>query len=710
MLQLTQNLKNGEMSLLEVPFPAINYGYILVRNHYSVISAGTESKTVSDARKGYIAKAQSRQKEVKQVIEMAKSQGLLQTYTTVMNKLDSPSALGYSCAGEVIKVGEGITNFKVGDLVACGGANAVHSEVVSVPKNLCVKVPKDLDLKFASLSTVASIALQGVRQADLRIGETCVIIGLGLIGQITVQLLNAAGVKTIGIDLDQRQVELAKISKIDIALNRNDTGVEKTVSEFTNGYGADAVIITAGTSSLDPVELAGEVCRKKGKVVIVGAVPTGFSRANYYKKELELRMSSSYGPGRYDANYEEKGIDYPIGYVRWTENRNMEAFVDLLHRGKLNLEPLITHIYNFEKAPEAYDLILSKKEPFAGILLKYDINKELKNEPVYLNKEIKKISGKPNVGFIGAGSFAQNFLLPNLGDLVNFEGVATSRGNNARNIAKKYGFSFASSDGIEIINSANIDTVFIATRHNLHAFNVLAAIREGKNVFTEKPLCMSETELEEIKKEYEKHPSHLMVGYNRRFAPLIKKIKSAINSNIPIAVNYRINAGMMPKDHWIQDTEIGGGRIIGEVCHFIDLAMFLSNSKVISVSADSIDDADGLMDTLTINLKFENGSIAGINYFSNGNKALPKEYLEVFNGGSVWKMNDFKELEIFSKKKEKIKSKKQDKGHAQELKEFIISLSNDKPLIPFEELYHSTLVTFKVIESLKERKTILIEH
>lgn len=708
MLQLTQNLKNGEMSLLEVPFPAINYGYILVRNHYSVISAGTESKTVSDARKGYIAKAQSRQKEVKQVIEMAKSQGLLQTYTTVMNKLDSPSALGYSCAGEVIKVGEGITNFKVGDLVACGGANAVHSEVVSVPKNLCVKVPKDLDLKFASLSTVASIALQGVRQADLRIGETCVIIGLGLIGQITVQLLNAAGVKTIGIDLDQRQVELAKISKIDIALNRNDTGVEKTVSEFTNGYGADAVIITAGTSSLDPVELAGEVCRKKGKVVIVGAVPTGFSRANYYKKELELRMSSSYGPGRYDANYEEKGIDYPIGYVRWTENRNMEAFVDLLHRGKLNIEPLITHIYDFEKAPEAYDLILSKKEPFAGILLKYDINKELKNEPVYLNKEIKKISGKPNVGFIGAGSFAQNFLLPNLGYLVNFEGVATSRGNTAMNIANKYNFSFASSDVSDIMNCNNIDTVFIATRHNLHASNVLAALKKGKNVFTEKPLCLSELELEQIKQEYEKNPTHLMIGYNRRFAPLIKKIKSAINSNIPIAINYRINAGMMPKDHWIQDPQIGGGRIIGEVCHFIDLAMFLTGSKVTSVSAESIDDAEGLMDTLTINLKFENNSIAGINYFSNGNKSLAKEYIEVFNGGIVWKVDDFKELEIYGKKKEKNKINKQDKGHAQELKEYISSLSNDKPLIAFEELYHSTLVTFKVIESIKNRKTILI--
>ncbi|HOI30221.1 MAG TPA: bi-domain-containing oxidoreductase [Melioribacteraceae bacterium] len=710
MLQLTQNFKNGKMELLEVPIPAIQTGYVLVRNHYSVISAGTEGKTVTDARKGYIAKAKSRQKEVKQVIEMAKSQGLLQTYKTVMNKLDSPSALGYSCAGEVIAMGEGITKFKVGDYVACGGANAVHAEVVSVPKNLCVKVPKDVDLKYASFTTVASIALQGVRQADLRIGENCVVIGLGLIGQLTVQYLNAAGVKTFGIDIEQTQVEMAKKSIIDFAITRDDYGLEKAVTEFTKGNGVDAVIITAGTSSLDPIELAGEICRKKGKVVIVGAVPTGFSRANYYKKELELRMSSSYGPGRYDVNYEEKGIDYPIGYVRWTENRNMEAFVDLLQRGKLNLEQLITHVYDFRKSPEAYDLILSKKEPFTGILLKYDVEKELKKESITFNKEIIRIKGKPNVGFIGAGTFSQNYLLPNLIGYVNFVGVSTSSGNSSRNIANKYNFDFAASDSEEILNNDHIDTVFIATRHNLHYKYVLDALKNGKNIFTEKPLCMSEAELEEINKEYQKNNSHLMVGYNRRFSPMISKIKKFINPNLPTAINYRINAGIISKEHWIQDPDVGGGRIIGEICHFIDLAIFLTASKVSSVSAESLDDAYGLMDSVTINLKFENGSIAGINYFSNGNKALSKEYLEVFNGGSVWKIDDFRELEIYGNKKEKIKSRKQDKGHAQELKEFISSLFNDNPLIPFEELYHSTLVTFKIIESIKNRKTIIIRN
>jgi len=707
MLQLTQNLKDGKMKILKVPFPALNKGYILIRNHYSVISSGTEGKTVKDARKGYIAKAKSRPKEVKQVLEMAKSQGLRQTYNTVMNKLDSPSALGYSCSGEVLAVGTEITDFRVGDYVACGGANAVHAEVVAVPKNLCVKVPKEVNLQHAAFTTVASIALQGVRQADLNLGENCVIIGLGLIGQLTAQLLNAGGVRTIGIDLDLRQVELVKKSNIDLALNRNIENIEEIIAEFTNSYGADAVIITAATSSLDPINLAGELCRKKGNVVVVGSVPTGFGREKYYKKELELRMSSSYGPGRYDTNYEEKGIDYPIGYVRWTENRNMQAFIDLLKRNKIKLDALITHTFSFEDAPKAYDMILNKTEPFAGILLKYDVSKELKND-VILEKSKNKVSNKPNVGFIGAGSFAQNLLLPNLKEIVNFESVATSRSNSSRNIADKYNFSSSLSSGEEVINNPNIDTVFIATRHNLHADYVIKSLESNKNVFTEKPLCMNEKELEKIRSIYYSKNVHLMIGFNRRFAPLLKKLRTKINYQLPLAINYRINAGTILKDHWVQDSQVGGGRIIGEVCHFIDLCYYLSNSKIFSVSSDIMETKANLWDTLSINLKFENGSVASISYFSNGNKQLEKEHLEVFNGGTVYILNDFKELVIYGKKKETFKIKKQDKGHKKELEQFINSLSTNKPLIPFEELYHSTFVTFNVIESIKNRKTIHI--
>jgi len=707
MKQLTQNLKDGKMELLEVPFPQLQPGYIQVRTHYSAISAGTEGKTVTDARKGYIAKARSRQKEVKQVIEMVKSQGIMDTYRTVMNKLDAPSALGYSCAGEVIAVGEGVANFAVGDFVACGGSSAVHSEVVTVPVNLCVKVPKDVGLAEASLTTVAAIAIQGIRQADLRLGESCVVIGLGLIGQLTCQILDATGVKALGIDVDINQVNLAKSWGMEYAFQRDAENIEAIINDYSSGFGVDAVIITAATSSHDPIELAGRVLRKKGRVVIVGAVPTGFNRENYYKKELELRMSSSYGPGRYDLNYEEKGIDYPIGYVRWTENRNMQSYIDLLVWGKINPSSLITHYFNFEEAPKAYDLILAKKEHYAGIVLKYDTQRELIATPLRLHTR-KMTAGTPKVGFIGAGSFAQNLLLPNLVGKVNFLGISTARGNSSINVAKKYGFDTTYDNADDLIADPDIDTIFIATRHNLHAEFVLKGLTSGKNVFTEKPLCMSEGELNKISEVVAKTDSHLMVGFNRRYAPLISQIKSKLTDRIPISINYRINAGTIPLGHWVQDPEIGGGRIIGEVCHFIDLCSFLSGSLIKSVSASSLSSPENLHDTVVVNLKMGNGSVASISYFSNGNKNLDKEYIEVFSAGNVYVVNDFKEAMFLGSKSDRIKPKKQDKGHRNELDLFSKSLISSHPLIPFEELHNSTLATFKVIESLKTNQTIVL--
>ncbi|MBD3377133.1 zinc-binding dehydrogenase, partial [candidate division KSB1 bacterium] len=379
MKQLTQELKSGHMEITEVPFPGLNPGEVLVRTHYSVISAGTEGKTVSDARKGYIAKARSRQKEVKQVIQMARTSGLKETYNLVMNKLEAASPLGYSCSGEVIAMGEGVTRLKSGDRVACGGSSAVHADVVSVPVNLCVPVPESVSLRHAAFSTVAAIALQGIRQADVRLGESCVIIGMGLLGQLTAHMLQAAGVQAIGVDVDTRQVERARASGVTHVFGRQQDGLVQEIQSLTHGHGADAIIITAGTSSLDPVEFSGEIARKKAKVVIVGAVPTGFSRANYYKKELDLRMSCSYGPGRYDPRYEEQGIDYPVGYVRWTENRNMQAFIDLLVERRIPMDSLISHEFDLAEAPSAYDMILSRKEPFAGILIRYDTETPLQS-------------------------------------------------------------------------------------------------------------------------------------------------------------------------------------------------------------------------------------------------------------------------------------------------------------------------------------------
>lgn len=719
MKQLTQNLKDGLMETADVSAPGISDQHILIKNHFSVISSGTEGKTVKDARLGYVGKAKSRQKEVKQVIQLAKSQGITDTYRTVMNKLESPVPLGYSCAGEIIKLGKEVKQFKEGDFVACGGATANHAELVSVPLNLCAKVPEGVDLKCASFSTIGAIALQGIRQADLNLGENCVVIGLGLIGQLTIQILNAAGVQSIGIDIDPIQVKLAHSCKASLALDRNNSQIEEIIKDFTNGNGTDAVIITAGTSSLDPIELAGELCRRKGKVIIVGAVPTGFSRANYYKKELDLRMSSSYGPGRYDPQYEEKGIDYPYGYVRWTENRNMQAFLQLLADQKLNLEPLITHEFPFENAPDAYDMILNKKEPFTGVVLKYNHENVIIKDTIQISEKAYSASDV-NLGFIGTGSFAQNMLLPNLKGLANLIGVADIKGNTSRYIAEKYGFGYTTSNAEKIIKDENINTVFIATRHDTHAKYVLENIKSGKNVYVEKPLALKLEELEEIKNTYEnlynsvlQPPAsglpRLMIGYNRRFAPHSKLIKEKFSSDIPKAIMCRINAGKVAADHWVHDPEIGGGRIIGEVCHFIDLAMFFAGHPVKQISTKVLNDNENLEDTLIINLGFSDGSIATINYFSNGNKNIPKEYIEVFSGGQVAVINDFKSMILYGNRKKSFKQKKQDKGHKSEIEAFIATINNGLPSpIPFEELYNSSLATFKVIESLRTRKTIAI--
>lgn len=710
MHQLTQQLKSGHMEILEVPFPTLGKGQVLVRNHYSVISAGTEGKTVSDARKGYIAKAQSRQKEVKQVIELIKTNGLLETYKLVMNKLEAPAALGYSCAGEVIAIGEGVTNFKVGDFVACGGQGAYHADVVAVYSNLCVKVPDDTNLKHASLTTIAAIAIQGIRQADLRFGESCVIIGLGLIGQLTIQILNAAGIKTIGVDIDDNQVEIAKRSNPFVVLNRNQKGIEKMIFDSTNGLGADAVIITAGTSSLDPVNFAGEITRRKGKVVIVGAVPTGFDRPNYYKKELELLMSSSYGPGRYDINYEEKGIDYPAGYVRWTENRNMQSYIDLLSAGKLDVDKLISHVFALDNAPEAYNMILDKSENFSGILIEYDSGKPVKQFVKIENPTQKSTS--LGVAFIGAGNFAQNMLLPKLKGMCSFTGINTAHGNTARYVADKYKFGYCTNNADEIFSDINTSTVFITTRHNLHAEFVLKALAAGKNVFVEKPLAMNIDELKQIQAVYETLPEStrpiLFVGYNRRFSPFIQQIKRMFMDNQPKAMNFRINAGALPKDHWVNDPDIGGGRIVGEACHFIDLAQYVAGSSIKSLSASGIKDSNNLFDTVTITLEFENGSIANISYFSNGSKSLSKEYIEIFCGGTSAIIDDFKTMRVFSKDEKKYKLKSQDKGHAAELSAFINAVKNGQPSpIKFEELYQSSVASFMVLQSIKENRKLL---
>jgi polar amino acid transport system substrate-binding protein len=716
MKQLAQKLKDGSMQVIDVPDPALGAGSVLVRNHFSLISVGTEGSTVKTARKGLIGKAKERPEQVRQVIDTLKSQGMVQTYRAVMKKLDAHSPLGYSSAGRVVQVGPDVRGFLAGDLVACGGLTASHAEIVSVPVNLCVKLKPDADLKAAAYNTLGAIALQGVRQGEVRLGETCAIIGMGLLGQLTALLLRASGVRVIAIDIDPFTVKMAADHCADLAVTRDDPGIEARIFEFTGGLGCDAVIITAASSSLDPINFAGTIARKRGTIVVVGAVPTGFDREpHFYKKELQVKMSCSYGPGRYDPQYEEKGIDYPPAYVRWTEKRNMEAFQELLYAKKVDVSYLTTHTLRLEDAPKAYDMMLAESEPFVGILIEYDVDKPMERERVPVRpSSVVPRSSSVNIGFIGAGSYAQSHLLPNIpkGDNISLKGVMTASSTGSRSVADRFGFEFCTGEMNDILGSEAINTVFIATRHDSHASYVIKALASGKHVFVEKPLCLTGDELREIVAIYsdacaKETAPLLMVGYNRRFSPLALTMKEALGDG-PMAMTYRINAGAIPADSWIQDPSTGGGRIIGEACHFIDFLTFLNGSRPVSVFAASMRSALNLNDIVTIDLTYANGSIGSVSYFSNGDKSLPKERVEVYCNGATAILDDFRVLSLHAhgKKKEK-KLLSQDKGQKAEVAAFIRSvLQGGSPPIPFDELCNTSLATLKAVESISTRALI----
>ena len=704
MQQLTQKLGSGDMIIQEVPYPQVGKGMLIVKNHYSIISAGTEGSTVVAARKSLIGKAKERPQQVKQVLDTLKKQGPIQTYRAVMKKLDAYSPLGYSCAGEVIEIGEGVTEFKLGDKVACAGVGyANHAEVVSVPTNLCVKLDKNTSLKNAAYNTLGAISMQGVRQADMRLGESCVVIGLGLLGQLAALILKASGVTVIGIDVSEAAVKKAiENNVVDLGLTRNAAGIEEQIQSATYGYGADAVIIAAATTSLDPINFAGAIARKKGKVVVLGAVPTGFERDPFwYRKELELKMACSYGPGRYDLNYEEKGIDYPLPYVRWTEKRNMEAFQNLIATDKINIDYLTTHEFDFDNAKDAFDLVVSKAEPFTGIALKYDIKKTASKSKISTSETVQL--GKINISFIGAGSYAQGNLLPNIPETSDVArvGVLTNTGTTSKRVAEKFKFQFCATEESDVLDDKT-NTVFVATRHDSHGPYVLKCLEANKNVFVEKPLCLLESELESIIELQSKTKKAVMVGFNRRFSPLTDKLKMAVGNN-PMNMLYRINAGSIPADNWIQDLEIGGGRVLGEVCHFIDYLTYLNGSLPTKVSATALPDANQLNDTLNILIQFENGSSGVVAYYANGSKSMRKEYIEVFSAGMSAILNDFKELQIFGKgKPKKEKFFNQNKGQKEMVSAFVNGLLNDgKAPISFEEIVAVTKASFKVIESVK---------
>ena len=695
------------MAVQELPMPQLTAGMVLVKNHYSLISAGTEGSTVKAARQSYLAKAKARPQQVAQVMQVLKTQGIVQTYRTVMKKLESYSPLGYSCAGEVIEVADDVTEFKVGDLVACGGLTANHAEIVSVPVNLCVKLREDADLALACYNTLGSIALQGVRQADLRLGESCAVIGLGLIGQIVCNLLKASGVRVIGVDVSAAPVAMAAQHCADLALVRNAAGIEDKVMEFTNGLGVDAVIIAAATSSLDPVNFAGAIVRKKGTVVVLGAVPTGFDRdPYYYKKELQLKMSCSYGPGRYDLNYEEKGIDYPAPYVRWTEKRNMEAFQELLASKRMDLSYLTTHTFALEDAPKAYDMVANKTEPYLGIVLKYDANKTHKRESIRIS-DASNLSSGVGVAFIGAGSYAQGQLLPNLPDDIRRVSVMTNSGATSKRVAERFHFEQCTPNEEDIMSNPDINTLFIATRHDSHAKYVMAGLKNGKNVYVEKPLCLNVEELVEIRNLCEEKQKSVMIGFNRRFSPHAQEVKKKLGGG-KMSMIYRCNAGNIPADSWVQDMKIGGGRIIGEACHFIDFMSFICGSKPVKVMASVMPDNQNLNDTMNIIVEFENGSTGVVAYYANGSKAMHKEYFEAFSAGASATIDDFCETMIYTKgKPSKFKTRTQDKGQKAMLNNFFTTIKEGKTPIPMDEIFAVTLASFAALKSVQEEGALV---
>ena len=706
MKQLIQNFKTGELYVDEVPLPSISEGMILVENKFSLISSGTEKGTVKVGKASLLGKAKQRPDLVAQVLQNIKKEGLSATFNKVKTKLDSLKALGYSTAGTVLASMDTNGTFQTGDRVACAGQDyASHADIVSIPQNLAVKIPDNVSFEEAAFTTLGAIALQGVRQANPLLGDKVCVIGLGLLGQLTGQLLKANGCDVFGIDLSERLISLANEISVTKALHRNDPNLLPACENFTNGHGFDSIIITAAAPTNDPVILSTELCRKKGKIIVVGAVKMDIPRDPFfYRKELELKISCSYGPGRYDVSYEEGGIDYPFAYVRWTEQRNMEAFLNMVSKGLVNVKPLISHTFGIDKAQDAYEIVLGKNpQPHIGILLKYEQNESKNSTLTHVkNQPLQKL----NAAFIGAGSFAQSYLIPNVKSFgASLDTVITSRGITSKNVAEKFGFNACSTDLKDVIDNKEINTVFIATPHSSHADLVIQSLNAQKNVFVEKPLAICEQQLQKVIEAKSSNNFHLMVGFNRRFAPICVRInKEFENAKEPFVIHIRVNAGFIPKEHWTQIREIGAGRVIGEMCHFIDLMQFFTGSEPVKVYADCIQSSNEKLktdDNIAVVVKFKDGSVGNLTYVANGDKALPKEQIEIFCAGKVAVINDFRNGAFYSNNKcQNLKS--EGKGHKQEVQAFLNALNDGKESpITFRSICLTTLTTFKIIDSLK---------
>lgn len=715
MKQVLQNIRDGKLTVRDCPAPLAQPGELLIANVASLISAGTEKMVMDLASKSLLGKARERPDHVRRVIEKVRNEGLLNTIRAVKEKLDEPMAMGYSAAGIVLACGHGVQHFKPGDRVA---SNGHHAEVVSVPVNLCAHVPDNVSLEHASFAVLGAIALQGVRLAQIELGETVFVIGLGLVGQLAVALLNAAGCRVIGTDPDATKCELALRMGASVAA----PGISATaVESATNGLGADAVLITASTKSNGPIELAANAVRKRGRVVLVGVVGLELDRRPFFFKEAEFVVSCSYGPGRYDSQYEDLGRDYPAAYVRWTEQRNIAAVLQSMSAGKLNMEPLISHRFPVEKALGAYEMVRTGSQPFLGVLLQYDAEKQKQPERTIWLKGGPSHSdhggdsgknAKVRVGVLGAGNFARMVLIPRIKEspLAVPQVICSAGGVSAVHTGEKHGFCRVTSDETEVFESKDVDCLFSITQHHLHAEHVCKAISAGKDLFVEKPLCLSIPELQSIDATVAEHADRLprlMVGFNRRFAPLAAQLKKFFASvSGPITTSFRFNAGAIPADHWTQQDEVGGGRIVGEACHAIDFVTWLTGSLPVRVYAESVGQQSGDVisdDQCFITIRHANGSVSNIGYLAGGDKACPKERIEVFGGGLTAILDDFSRLTTYSRGKCSVIKGRQDKGHAAEVAAFLeaCAMRRESP-IPWCELRAVTLTSLLAVQSLRE--------
>ncbi len=723
MKQLLQSMRSGETIVAEVPVPTARAGMALVRTAASLVSSGTERMLVEFAGKNLLAKAQARPDLAAQVIDKARREGLLTTLEAAFNRLDQPMALGYSSAGTIVETGEGLEGFQVGDRVACGGGGyAVHAEYALVPSNLMAKLPDQVDFEAAAFATLGSVALHGFRLCQVQVGERVGVIGLGLLGQLAVEIARAAGCEVFGVDLDPGRVELARQFGATAVLRPQ---AEENALAFSRGRGLDAVLICADTASSDPVELAGALARDRARVVATGAVGLSLPRKVYYEKELDLVVSRSYGPGRYDPSYEAQGRDYPVGYVRWTEGRNLEAFIDLLASGRIDVKPLITHRFPIDAAPQAYDLIAGRQEePSLGVLLTYpgqpltDLGvARTVTVPAAVSKH-KLVDGQLKLGVLGAGNYASAVFLPAVrraGGITPL-GIASASGLSAQHAASRFGFAYAASAESQVLDDPAVQVIAILTRHQDHSRQLLAALKNGKHVYCEKPLAITPAQLAEVEawvvssRAAENQSTPLFtVGFNRRFAPLALKLKTFIDQRSgPLYASYRVNAGYLPANHWLHDPNQGGGRIIGEGCHFIDFLTFLTGALPVSVAAETLPDV-GLycQDNVLLTFTYPDGSVGTVSYLANGDKAFSKERLEVFSSGRVAVLDDFRSLElVHGGRRQVLHSRlRQDKGHQSAWKAFLAAVKSGGPApIPYEELIGITRMTFKAIEVIQGRK------